>query len=161
MFRVQRDENGVFDYGTVESLANIPNVSYLATYGTAYIPELNALLLLGRADGLAVDMPVRLYEIGSEELHTIGTLKTTEAYPNGANLGFRTRFSEWYPLNGLVRVGYDMRENRHNNAVNKNGVFGNKGYGFTDYGKSNINNLAVQVFFDGEKYGMALSTYYI
>lgn len=161
LFKAERDINGVLDYSTVEEVVNIPFANYAATYGTAYIPELNAILLLERTDNAETEMPVRLVTLTDSVLHTIGKMEVTPSLASGANLGFRTRFSEWYPYNGLVRVGYDLHMQTHNNAVNQNKGFGNEGHTTTGNGSLNINNLFLQIYRNGNEYGFHLGTYYV
>lgn len=161
LFRAERDTNGVLDYSTVTDYVNIPKVNNCATYGTAYIPELNAILLLDRTDASEMEMPVRLVNLETGTLHTIGKLEVCPALSNGGNLGFRTRFSEWYPYNGLVRVGYALKMTTHNNAVNQNKGFGNEGHTSTGNGTLNINNLFLQIYKTGDDYGFHLGTYYV
>jgi hypothetical protein len=161
LFKAQRDANGVLDYSTVVDWVSIPFANYAATYGTALIPELNAILLLERTDNAETEMPVRMVTLADGELHTIGKMYVCDDLPNGANLGFRTRFSEWYPYNGLVRVGYDLMMQRHNNATNQNKGFSNEGHTSVGKGSKNINNLFLQVYKAGSDYGFHLGTYYI
>ena len=162
LFRATRNETtGILDYSTVFDYVNIPAVSGASTYGTAYLPEINAILLLDRCDSYQQSMPVRLVDLASDSLKTIGTLYVTDnEKATGASLGFRTRFSEWYPFNCLVRVGFGLRGNHYNNDINHNRGFGNTGTWISGGGKNNINNLGVKVFKDGNLYGMKLNTYY-
>lgn len=162
LFRAERDETtGVLDYSTVSDYVNIPAESGASTYGTAYLPEINAILLLDRCDTYSQSMPVRLIDLTSGMLKTIGTLYVTDnEKATGASLGFRTRFSEWYPFNCFVRVGFGLRGNHYNNDINHNRGFGNTGTWISGGGKNNINNLGVQVFKDGNMYGMQLRTFY-
>lgn len=163
-FRAKRDENGVLDYSTVEDLVNIPLASKMATYGTAYLPKMNAILLLERADGIVAEGPVRLVDLTDNTLHTIGRLYATDYIvqeSGGGFIGFRTRFSEWYPENGLVRFGFSPRESSRETAQNQNKGFGNWGRATTGNGSYNINNLYMQVYKDGETWGMRLGTYYL
>lgn len=154
-----RDANGVLDFSHCDILATIPEVSSLATYGTVLIPELNAILLLERSDSGATEMPVRLFTLEDNELHTLGILKSIN---NGVtNIGFRTRFSEWYPNDCKCHIGYELRQNGWNDCVNRIAAFGNNGYNVTGYGANNINNLVVKVYFDGTNYGMVLDTIYV
>lgn len=159
LFRAERDANGILDYSTVTDYVHIPKLNNAATYGTAYIPELNAILLLDRTDADELEMPVRMVTLSDGSLHTLGKLYSALGN-TGANLGFRTRFSEWYPYNGLVRVGYDFRMLSHNNATNQNKGFGNEGHTSTGNGTLNINNLFLQIYKTGNDYGFHLGTYY-
>ncbi len=162
LFRCERDNDGVLDYSTITEIVNIPRAHNAATYGTAYIPEMNAILLLERTDAAEQEMPVRMVTLADEQLHTIGKMEVCpDLASTGANLGFRTRFSEWYPYNGLVRVGYDLMMQTHNNATNQNKGFGNEGHTSTGKGADNINNLFLQVYKDGTDYGFHLGTYYL
>ena len=161
LFKAERDNDGVLDYSTVQEVVNIPAANHAATYGSALIPEWNAILLLERTDAAEQEMPIRLITLSDSQLHTIGKFEVCpDLAQNGANLGFRTRFSEWYPYNGLVRAGYAMRMTTHNNAVNQNKGFGNEGHTSTGNGTLNINNLFLQLYNNGS-FGFHLGTYYI
>ena len=156
LFRAQRDANGVLDYSTVEDWVNIPENHGASTYGTAYIPELNAIVLLDRCDVVATEMDLKLVTLDDGQLHTFGRL---ESASGSRNIGFRTRFSEWYPKTGLIHVGYDLHIGRLTNTVNQNKGFNNSGSG--DHPENNINNLAMQVYKAGNSYGMTMHTEFI
>ena len=158
LFRCERDENNILDYSTVSEIANLAEYG-VATYGTALIPELNAILILDRCDSANTQMKVKLVKIVDGSVIEIGKMYSVTDTP--ACIGFRTRFSEWYPINGCVRLGFDTRTNRLNDAVNHNKGFGNKGENTSGSGTQNINNLVLQVVKDGSDYRMAMHTNYI
>ena len=156
LFKAERDGNGVLDYSTVVDFVNIPENNGASTYGTAYIPEFDAIVLLDRCDVIAQEMDLRLITLSDGQLHTYGKL---ESASGNRNVGFRTRFSEWYPKNGLIHFGFALHIGRLTNAVNQNKGFNNTGSG--DKPQLNINNLAMQVFRNGENFGMTMHTDYI
>lgn len=157
-FRTTRDENGVLDWDSIVDVVNIPYANGAATYGIAYIPELEAALLLERCDRTTREMPVRLVDLADGTLHTLAIIKSVEN--DLRYLGFRTRFSEWYPHGGLVRVGFDTRATSAlNSAYNANALLGNKGYSAD--GMGNINNLAMRVYKINGKFGITFDTYFV
>lgn len=157
VFRATRNANGVINFSSIEDMLEIPLVSGLATYGSVYIPEYNALLLLERVDNITVtSMPVRLYDIGTNTLHTIATLETASGNP--VHLGFRTRFCEWYPKKGVVNLAWHLRGTSIGSVgYNQNKMFGNQG---TPDTVNNINNAYLRVTKDGS-YGLVIGTRYI
>lgn len=156
LFKAQRDANGVLDYSTVIDYVNIPANNGASTYGTAYVPELNAIVLLDRCDVVATEMDLKLVTLDDGQLYTFGKL---ESASGSRNIGFRTRFSEWYPKNGLIHFGFAMHIGRLTNAINQNKGFNNSGSG--DHPENNINNLAMQVYKTGNNFGMAMHTEFI
>jgi hypothetical protein len=157
LFRAERDANGVLNFSSIEDYVHIGGSGSIAAYGQSYIPELNAILVLDRSDGLTSEVPVKLIDLTAGELHTIGSLKS----PSGTQLvGFRTRYSEWYPKNGLIRVGFGFRTVADFNCVNHIKGFGNEGLSTTGDGLNNINNLTVQVYQNDGGFGFVLGTLY-
>lgn len=156
LFRAERDSNGVMDYSTVVDLVNIPENNGASTYGTAYVQELNAIVLLDRCDVVASEMYVKMVTLDDSQLVTIGKL---ESASGSRNVGFRTRFSEWYPKNGLIHFGFALHIGRLTNAVNQNKGFNNSGSG--DHPENNINNLLMRVYKNGSNFGMVMDTEFI
>lgn len=154
-FRAERDNDGVLDYTTAEAFATIPGDSdnYFASYGQCYLPEYDAVLLLDRQDSgdSGQVLPIRVITLSDGVIHILGYLTATD----GGQIGFRTRFSEWYPVDGLVRVGFGFSTPDHN----KNKVCGNK-YPI-NYGKDSVNNLWLKVSKDGSSWSLKIGTYYL
>lgn len=141
VFRCPR-KDGVIDYDNIEELVNIPSTEdHQATYGTAYIPELNIIFLIERCDGsgTAVKMPVRIFDLSSKQLITIGYLYS--AMNNPSYLGFRCEFAEWYPREGRIRFGFGFSPFPRSTYINFIKGFGNEGY--YNGSVNNINNLEV------------------
>lgn len=154
LFKAVRDENGVLDYDTVEDYVHLP---LQATYGTAYLKELNAIFLFNRADGNVDSIAVDVVDLSDGSIKTVHTLYA--ANETNRLLGFRTRFSEWYPHDGLVRVGFCLYATGLSNATNQNKGFGNKGY--QKQPSDNVNNLWMQFRkIDGE-FKVHFGTYYV
>ena len=160
VFRCARDTNGILDFSTVVLLAHLSENDGTATYGVAFIPEFNALLLLDRTDVSSSSMPVKMLLLDSSEIVVIGTLYKNPSQSSNQHLGFRTRFSEWYPKDGKVHFGYGLEVPRYNDDVNHNRGFGNTGAP-EKYGKKTINNLILRVFKNGDSYGFTLDTIYV
>lgn len=156
LFRAERNNNGVLDFDTVEDYVEIPAVSTLATYGTAYIPELNSIMLLERSDSGATSAPIRLVDLETDELVTVATMYSASG--SSDNVGFRTRFSEWYPHNGFIRLGFMLRVSP-SKAVNTIKGFGNTGA--TNDPGNNINNLTLQITKQDGDFKLTMGTIYI
>ena len=154
LFRAERDANGVLDYATAIQYVTIPAADgYFASYGQAFLPEHNAVMLLDRQDSgdSGQTMPIRVITLDDGQIHTIGSFVATD----GGNIGFRTTFSEWYPVNGLVRVGFGFISP----IINKNRVCGNQ-YPVNG-GRNSVNNLWLKVGKDGNKWSLQIGTNYL
>lgn len=155
LFRAERDVNGLLDYSTAIQFVTIPAASgYFASYGQAYIPEFDAVLLLDRQDSgdAGQVLPVRVIDLSDGTIETIGEIHCTN---DGGNVGFRTLFSEWYPVGGIVRVGFGFASP----TCNKNKVCGNQ-WPLND-GKDSVNNLYLKVAKDGNNWTLKIGTYYL
>ena len=154
-YRGERDADGVLDYSTVTQFVTIPgNASnYFASYGQAYLPEYDAVLLLDRQDSgdSGQTLPIRAITLSDGQIHTVGTIEATD----GGNIGFRTSFSEWYPVGGLIRVGFGFS----GVTVNKNKVCGNKWP--VNNGQDSVNNLWLKVSKDGSNWSLKIGTCYL
>ena len=155
IFRAPRDADGIVDYSQVEDLIHLPEeADYYATYGTAYIPELDMILLVERSDANTNEtVPVRAYLIEENRLVTLGQLEAVE----GRNpfLGFRTEYTEYYPDDGCVKFGFGPR---FNTGSYINGI---KGFGNSGRPQSleyNVNNLYLKPYCIGGRYGFRLGT---
>lgn len=154
LFRAQRDSNGVLDYTTAIQYVTIPAADgYFASYGQAYLPEFNAVMLLDRQDSgdSGQTMPIRVITLDDGQIHTIGSLVATD----GGNIGFRTSFSEWNPVGGVIRVGFGFVSP----TINKNKVLGNQ-YPVNN-GRNSVNNLWMRVGKDGDNWSLQIGTYYL
>lgn len=151
LFRCARDQNGIIDYTTIAELADL-YVSGVATYGTAYLQELNALVILDKCDTAKTSMPFRVYDIASAQLHTIDTFYSSSG--NAEQIGFRTEYSEFQPSGNYVLCGFGKRVGL--------GYYSNyiKGLGnATTYDFPNmVNNLRILVYKTSTGYGCALKT---
>lgn len=157
LFRAPRDANGVLDFANKTDYIFFGGDNGIAAYGLSYIPELNAMLILDRADGVKASIPIKLVDLTNETYVDIGTLEA----PSGTNyVGLRTRFSEWYPHNGMIRFGFAFKIVQNFDNVNHNKGFGNVGYSNTGEGLYNINNLVMQVYKNADGFGFVLNTMY-
>lgn len=158
LFKAERDTNGIIDWDSIEDYCNLPDLNYQATYGIAHIPELNAIFLFERNDRGQTEFTIRMVDLNDASLHSVHTFHNASGL--GAYCGFRTRFSEWYPINGFIRVGYDCRKtSTQNDAINNNAIFGNEGN--ANHGNKNINNLAMQIYRTADSFGINFTTYYL
>ena len=156
MYRTARDSNGIFDRTQVELFCNLtPQEGNFSSYGQAYIPEYNCIFVYDRQDGggtQSTKIPLRIVEIDSG---TTKVLSYLEAAGSNTNIGFRTRYSEWYPVGGVCRVGFGF----DSPTLNRNKICGNLS-NVSKY-ENNINNLAIHITKNGEKYNCRITTMYI
>lgn len=158
LFKASRDANGIIDWESIVDYVNLPALNYQATYGIAHLTELNAIFLFERTDHRQTVFNVRMVDLNDGSLHSVAELNSVGGV--SAYCGFRTRFSEWYPLNGFIRVGYDCRKtSTQNDAINNNAIFGNEAN--ANHGNKNINNLAMQIYRTADSFGINFSTYYL
>lgn len=158
VFKAPRLSSGLIDFASITDLLEIPYVSGLATYGCVYFPEYGAILLLERADTINVtEAPVRVYDISTNSLQTVYTLKSVSS--GGAHLGFRTRFADWYPKTGETNIGWHLRgSSLGSTGFNPNKMFGNVGVGDAS---NDINNARLRLLKNGDNYSLVIGTRYI
>lgn len=147
--------DGVLDYETVEQFCVIPGDKehYFASYGQCYLPEFNAVLLLDRQDSAdpGQEMPIRVISLSDGTIETIGKVCGTDK--EGGNIGFRTLFSEWYPTNGVIRLGFGFGSPTYN----KNRVCGNKWP--IEGGMASVNNIVMTVKKTDGQWTLSFDTY--
>lgn len=162
LFRVGRDANGVFDFGTVVDLSQIPANSGASTYGIAWLPEYNAIFMLDRTDIDATSMDLRMVLLSDNTIVKVGELHAIQSdLPNGSRLGFRYRFATKYPRNGVINIGFGLRGNNFDNYINHNRGFGNTGTWKDGNGIYNINNLILRITPTPDTYALTIDTRYI
>ena len=162
LFRVGRDANGVFDFGTVVDLLQIPANSGASTYGIVWLPEYNAIFMLDRTDVDATSMDLRMVLLSDNSIVKVGELKAIQSdLPNGSRLGFRYRFATKYPRNGVINIGFGLRGNNFDNYINHNRGFGNTGTWKDGSGIYNINNLVLRITPTPTTYALTIDTRYI
>lgn len=102
LFSVDRDINGVPDFSNIKEIYNFPYIAGgQATYTTAYIRDLNGILILDRKDDInsADDIPIRFYDITKDRMHTIGyaqNIDGAEINTDQMQSGFRCEAVNWY-----------------------------------------------------------------
>ena len=149
--------SGVLDYSTVIPFVTIPGDKdhYFATYGQAYLPEYNCVLLLDRQDSSSPGqvLPIRIVDLSTGKLETIGYVACTD--PDGGLVGFRTVYSEWYPVNGRIHLGFGFGPP----TFNKNKVCGNKWPIYK--GANSVNNLCLCVKKNEDEWSLSFETIYL
>ena len=151
-----RGEDGVMDLTQAEVIT-LPIISgaNIASYGQAYVQEYNAVLVLDRQDSVSetapMEFPLYIVELDTLTYHEVYTLKGVEH-----NLGFRTIYTEWYPNNGEIHLGFGVTWH----TINRNKVCGNQRTSLTN-GHETISNMIVKVMKDGGNFKLKMSTLYI
>lgn len=155
--RCSRLASGLIDIDNADVI-EIPKTSggALAFYGQSYLSEINSVLLLDRQDGggTAPSFPLYLVDVGTLAYKAIGRISAVGDNPFG--LGFRTLFSEWYPINGHIHFGFGFDQTTKNIIA----TCGNKdvaGYN----GDETINNLILDVAIYAENPTMRFRTLWI
>ena len=155
--RCVRGNDGVVDIANADviEVPKTPN-GQIATYGQAYLREYDAVLLLDRQDGggTATQMPLYVIDINTLSIYNAGTIKAVGSA--NIHIGFRTLFSEWYPQNGVIHIGFGFDAD----TQNANAVCGNKESNDKS-GVNTINNLKIYVNKIGEKYNISFGTFWI
>ena len=151
-----RGEDGVMDLTQAEVIT-LPIISdaNIASYGQAYVQEYNAVLVLDRQDGVPetapMEFPLYIVELDTLTYHEVYTLKGVKH-----NLGFRTIYTEWYPNNGEIHLGFGVTWN----TINRNKACGNQITSLSN-GRETINNMIIKVMKDGGNFKLKMSTLYI
>lgn len=141
VFKAPRNDNGVIDYANVQDVVQIPQVDNVATYGLSYLKSLGICVLMDKVDGGStyMSMAVRAFNLESEELTTIGNVYSASSDP--LHLGFRTIYTEWYPEDNKIKMGFGNKL-ALSAPVNYNKGFGNNACNDC---YCNVNNLEMAI----------------
>lgn len=142
LFRCGRNDSGVIDYSTIETLANLYQ-SGAATYGIVYLEELNALAIMDKCDSARASMLFRIYDIVTGTLQTLTTL--TSANGTAQQIGFRTEYTEFRPNGNYTICGFGKTYSlaTYRNLMKMLGNTGNPN-GWDE----NVNNLRIEFWKD-------------
>ena len=123
-----------------------------ATYGSVLYEDKKIMVLMERCDSNATQMLFRAYDLVTNTLKTICTIKC--AVSEAKNIGFRTLYTEFEPLDGIIKCGFGT----HRYYMNYNAICGNKGTEFIN----NVNTLNIRISMDADRNIYArFGTYYI
>ena len=123
-----------------------------ATYGSVLYEDKKVMVLMERCDSNATQMLFRAYDLVTNTLKTIRTIKC--AVSEAKNIGFRTEYTEFEPLDGIIKCGFGT----HRYYMNYNAICGNKGTEFIN----NVNTLNIRISMDADRNIFAkFGTYYI
>ena len=153
ILKAERNGASGFKPDSVEVLAEIPTSSTRpATYGSVYYHDLGIMVLMERCDYTATEMLFRAYDLVDQSLKTICTIKSADG--TARNVGFRTEYTEFEPLDGVIKVGFGSTFR----FINRNAICGNVGGTFAQ----NVNNLSIRISMDADRNIYAkFGTYYI
>ena len=160
LFKAERDNNGIIDVSNVVDYValNSDATKGIATYGASYIPEYNCMLILDRCDGSATSMELDVVDLTNGTLHKVADMHSVDS--TASNIGFRTRYSEFYPKDGKVHFGFGFKVANLMAYVNKNKGFGNQGLSNTGEGVFNVNNLVLNIKKSDGKFVCTFNTIY-
>ena len=101
---LKADRNGVngFTPNSVRIIAEIATATGKpATYGSVLYEDKKIMVLMERCDSNATQMLFRAYDLVTNTLKTICTIKC--AVSEAKNIGFRTEYTEFEPLDGIIK----------------------------------------------------------
>lgn len=157
VFKAPRNANGILDVNNITDWVNVTTGG--STYGLIHLPEINTLVLMDYTDGepSMTTMPFHVVDMATGTLVEVATLYP--ATDDSPWIGFRVDFMEYYPRDGVIRLGFGFRSTGLGSTVNRNKGFGNTGTSGT--GADNINNLSLRVTKNNGVYNLITDTYYI
>ena len=152
---LKADRNGVNGL-TPDSIRVVAEIATAtgrpATYGSVLYEDKKIMVLMERCDSNATQMLFRAYDLVTNTLKTIRTIKC--AVSEAKNIGFRTEYTEFEPLDGIIKCGFGT----HRYYKNYNAICGNKGTEFAN----NVNTLNIRISMDADRNIYArFGTYYI
>lgn len=155
LFKAERGEDGVIKVSEAEELTQLlqpESGMLLATYGLSYLKTINALLLLERVDGGGWQwMPIRLWDLNSNSLKTIGRIESVSGEKQ--NIGFRCQYLELHPSDNSIICGY----NQFSSYRNYNKLLGNRNSSDVN---ERINNILIRVDRVGDNFGISFNSVY-
>lgn len=155
LFKAERGEDGVIKVSEANELTQLlqpESGMLLATYGLSYLKTINALLLLERVDGNGWQwMPIRLWDLNSNSLKTIGRIESVSGETQ--NIGFRCQFLELYPSDNSIICGY----NQFFSYRNYNKLLGNRD---SINVNERINNILIRIDRAGDNFGVSFNSIY-
>lgn len=148
-FKAPRNSLGEFDTANITDIMRFPSESW-ATYATIYMPKINALVFLARADGAATELPIDIYDLKNDRFIKIDTLKSVNNTPS--TFGFRCECFEWIPRGNEIACGFS-RILGPGGYENKIGILGNT----SDVTKK-VNNLILTIDRFGDDFTISYDT---
>ena len=159
VLRAVRGTNGVLDFANIEDYINLYDGSEgecPACYGLAYLSAFNALLVLDRYDGINDELTLNIIDLNNDSVTCLTKLTAPIA---DVHIGFRTRYTEWYPVNYSVHFGFAFTD-IGTSSVNTFAGFGNSALRITGKGMYNINNLVFRIHKIDGVFSLTIDTYY-
>lgn len=148
-FKAPRNSLGEFDTANITDIMQFPSESW-ATYATIYMPKINALVFLARADGAATELPIDIYDLKNDRFIKIDTLKPVGNV--ASTFGFRCECFEWIPRGNEIACGFS-RGLGPGGYENKIGILGNT----SDVTKK-VNNLILTIDRVGDDFTISYDT---
>lgn len=134
MFRAPRTAEGVLDIANVVDIERFATDSS-PTYAAIMMRSIDAILLLGRSDGVADSVMVDVFDLTTQSIKRVDEIPTAEGVPS--TLGFRCECFEYYPRDNECIVGFSKALGG-GGYENKLGILGNK----MNYTKK-VNNIVM------------------
>lgn len=148
-FKAPRNLLGEMDATKIVDILQFPMDSW-ATYATIYMPKINALVFLGRADNLSTSLPIDIYDLKNDRFIKLDTLKPVGNI--ASTFGFRCECFEWIPRGNEIACGFS-RDLGPGGYENKIGILGNT----TDVTKK-VNNLILTIDRFGDDFTISYDT---
>lgn len=148
-FKAPRNSLGEVDTTKIIDVLQFPMDSW-ATYATIYMPKINALVFLARADGAATELPIDIYDLKNDRFIKIDTLKPVDNV--ASTFGFRCECFEWIPRGNEIACGFS-RILGPGGYENKIGILGN-----TSDATKKVNNLILTIDRFGDDFTISYDT---
>lgn len=145
LFSIERGEDNVMNFSTLTELHEFEHIGGLpgvATYATCYIPLLNCLLFLDRADAIVSSMPLFVYDIVTNKVIKVDDI----SFFSNRYGGFRTECSQLYTTSRSIIVGFGYTQFPSSDNRNNMKLLGNT------EDECNIRNIVLRLEKSGDGY---------
>ena len=151
LFSIERGEDNVMNFSTLTELHEFEHIGGLpgvATYATCYIPLLNCLLFLDRADAIVSSMPLFVYDIATNKVIKVDDI----SFFSNRYGGFRTECSQLYTTSKSIIVGFGYTQFPSSDNRNNMKLLGNT------EDECNIRNIVLRLEKSGDGYRVTYDT---
>lgn len=151
LFSIERGEDNVMNFSTLTELHEFEQIggsAGIATYASCYIPLLNCILFLDRADIITASMPLYVYDIGTNKVVKVDDI----SFFSNRYGGFRTECSQLYTTSRSIIVGFGYTQFPSSDNRNNMKLLGNT------EDECNIRNIVLRLEKSGDGYRVTYDT---